>query len=89
MDQISWIGGSRRFGGSQMSTLDIEKLKASYGCPDKIAKNCFLHLSEPFGTISSTNPEIWGCKILITSPFGEVVLSTTKFMVTFKKDPFC
>ena len=85
MDQITWLAGAREFGGSQMSMLDIEKIKASYGCPDKITEKCFLHLSEPMGTISSTDPGIQGCKVLITAPFGEVVLSTTKFMVMFQK----
>ena len=85
MDQISWLAGAREFSGNQLSQLDIQKLNSSYGCVDKITDTCFLHLSEPTGSVSSTDPALQGCKVLITAPFGEVVVSTTKFMVTFKK----
>ena len=81
-NEITWLTNpTRNFGGNQLSPLDISKLKASYGCSGNTAGECYLHLIEFDGILSSTDVKYQGCQVLITSPHGSVELITTKFQV--------
>lgn len=83
MNEITWrMDPLRNFGIRKLSPLDILKLKSSYGCSDRPpAGECFLHLSEFDGVLSSTDPTYQGCQVLLTSLYGSVELITTKFKV--------